>query len=256
MQGLGSSGPEYVVMDGLVIMNGYGWSPGEYTVIDSLLNLNWNDERINHDAWLQSFYQEAGAPIAIGAGIAVTALRAEAPVVKAEAQLARDAVKAESLAVKEAASLSIPGKITGQFDMVNNPGPLANIINKPAGNFAGGKYREIVLSETVTFYRAGGTGGKSLGQWFTVEPPTSVVQVRIDRAVKPEWIDPLTGNLIAKSPIDSVYAVRVPAGTKIYVGPVSSQGGVYVGGQSMEQIFISEPWKINGVEVISKNLLK
>ena len=90
----------------------------------------------------------------------------------------------------------------------------------------------------------------------TVEPLLSVAQVRIDRAIKPEWIDPLTGNLIKKSPIDSVYAVRVPAGTKIYVGPVSSQGGVYVGGQSMEQIFISEPWKINGVEVISKNLLK
>jgi len=33
---------------------------------------------------LESFYQEAGAPIAIGAGMAVTALRA-----KAEAQLAK-----------------------------------------------------------------------------------------------------------------------------------------------------------------------
>ena len=126
----------------------------------------------------------------------------------------------------------------------------------PAANFARGKYTAVALTEDITLYRGGSSMGSPLGQWFTTSPPVSVAQVRIDTAVKPQWIDPLTGHLIAKLPIDSVYAVKVPAGTKIYVGPLGSQGGVYVGGQSIEQIFISEPWKINSLEIISKNPLK
>lgn len=59
--------------------------------------------------------------------------------------------------------------------------------------------------------------------WFTRKPPDSVAQVRIDSAVKPQWIDPKTGALQGSSPIDNVYAVLIPTGTRIYEGPVGYQ---------------------------------
>lgn len=35
------------------------------------------------------------------------------------------------------------------------------------------------------------------------------------------------------------------------MGPVGYQGGAYLGGLNTEQIFISQPWNISGVEVTS-----
>ena len=142
------------------------------------------------------------------------------------------------------------GKITGEFNMVENPGPLAKIPGNPASNFAGGKYTSVTLKEDVILYRGGDASGNPLGQWFTSEPPSSVAQVRIDTAVKPQWIDPQTGQLTGTSKINAVYQVRIPAGTTIYQGPVGNQGGIYVGGQSINQIFIPQPWKIPNVQVI------
>lgn len=144
-----------------------------------------------------------------------------------------------------------------QYNMVENPGPVAEMADNPAANFAGGKYDEITLEEDTILYRGGNSEGSGLGQWFTAEPPESVAHVRIDTAVKPEWIDPRTGVRTGTSPIDTVYKVKIPAGTKVYAGPTGYQGGVYVGGKP--QIFIPKPWENQGpggVEVMGSEPLK
>jgi hypothetical protein len=134
--------------------------------------------------------------------------------------------------------------------VINNPGPLAELRGSPAGNFGGGRYNAVELSEDVILHRGGDSNGKALGQWFTEEPPTSVAQVRIDTAVKPQWIDPVTGELTGSSPVDTVYAIKIPAGTIVYEGPVGYQGDISVRGDDIKQIFVHEPWKLPGVEVI------
>ncbi len=96
-------------------------------------------------------------------------------------------------------------------------------------------------SDTV-LYRAG-TADKPLGQFFSTETPQSVLQARIDKAILPQW--PGGGT----SPIDSAIGVSIPKGTTVYVGEVSSQGGIYVGGT--QQIVVPKPWTIDGVNVIS-----
>ncbi len=144
------------------------------------------------------------------------------------------------------------------FNMVENPGPLASLPGRPAANFAGGKYNQKVLQEDTIYYRGGASGGgkKALGQWFNASPPESVANVRIDNAVKPQWIDPDILELQSSSPVDAVYAIKIPKGTTVYEGPVGYQGGAYLGGQNNIQIYIETPWNINGVQVISENPIK
>ena len=105
----------------------------------------------------------------------------------------------------------------------------------------------------IEYYRAG-EDGKPLGQWFTSEPAESVAKVRIDAAVKEQWIDPVTGEITGRSIIDTNYAIKIPKGTTVYNGPIGYQGGVNLGGDVNLQSFIQEPWKLN-VEVISKTPL-
>lgn len=140
------------------------------------------------------------------------------------------------------------------YNMIENPGPLAKIDGQPASNFYGGKYNIEVLTEDRIYYRAG-QDGKPLGQWFTSEPAESVTKVRIDTAVKEQWIDQVTGEITGTSIIDTNYAIKIPKGTTVYTGPVGYQGGVYLGGEDIIQTFIHEPWKLN-VEVINKTPLK
>lgn len=137
--------------------------------------------------------------------------------------------------------------------MVENPGPLASLPNNPAANFAGGKYNTITLEDDLVLYRAGQAGGgrNALGQWFTREPAESVAQVRIDLAVKPQWKD-ANGALTGTSPVESVYQIKIPKGTTIYEGPVGSQGGIYLGGQDVMQIYVNQPWNIKGVQVLDE----
>ena len=142
-----------------------------------------------------------------------------------------------------------------EFNMIENPGPLTQIMDNPAKNFDGGRYNVEVLAEDTIFYRAG-QSGKPLGQWFTTEVPDSVAKVRIDTAVKPQWIDPITGELTGTSVVDTVYAIKVPKGTVTYIGPVGPQGGIYCGGYDKIQIFIETPWKIDGIEVVDSFTLK
>ena len=136
------------------------------------------------------------------------------------------------------------------FNAIESPGPLASLPGKPATNFYGGKYNQTVLTDDLVLYR-GGEAGKPLGQWFTREAPQSVAQIRIDSAVKPQWIDPKTGVLTGTSTIDTMYAVRIPKGTTIYEGPVGYQGGIYMGGSSANQIFVPTPWNIKGVQILN-----
>ena len=63
-----------------------------------------------------------------------------------------------------------------------------------------------------------------------------------------EWIkNLLTGKEKVKSMIEQVYAVKIPAGTTIYTGPVGYQGGMYFGGLETNQIFLPDT-RIPGVE--------
>lgn len=141
-----------------------------------------------------------------------------------------------------------------EFDMVNKPGPLADARfgdSPPAANFAGGRYNAETLQGPQTFYR-GGDEGHEFGRWFTDEPPQSVAHVRIDTAVKPQWIDAQTGEFQGASPVTTAYEIELPEGTTIYRGPVANQGGVYVGGA--EQVYVEAPWK--GGKVIGSWPLK
>ena len=139
-----------------------------------------------------------------------------------------------------------------QYNMIENPGPLAEMDRQPAKNFYGGRYNMEILQEDRIMYRAGDSQ-EEYGRWFTSEPPASVAKVRIDTAVKPYWIDPAKGIWTGSSPINCVYAVKIPKGTTIYTGPVGPQGGVHVGGYDIMQTFIELPQKI---EVVAKMTLK
>ncbi|WP_454835974.1 two-partner secretion domain-containing protein [Pseudomonas lini] len=149
-------------------------------------------------------------------------------------------VWAKRQAVKDLASL---GRVEGIYSAIK-PGPLTDNI---AETFSGGRYSVVTLDKDTVLYRAG-TADKPLGQFFSSEPPVGVIQTRIDKAVLPEW----PGG--AKSPIDTTFEIRIPAGTKVYVGEVGSQGGFYVGGT--QQIVVEKPWLIDGVKVISSSPLK
>ncbi|MFC4651860.1 hypothetical protein ACFO26_02980 [Lactococcus nasutitermitis] len=142
-----------------------------------------------------------------------------------------------------------------KYNAMTNPGPLAELENRPAQNFYGGRYNPDDLTVPKRYFRAGDTSNP-LGQWYTTEPPQSVAQVRIDTAVKEQWINPKTGQLEATSPINTVYEVEFPAGTTIYQGPVGTQGGIYQGGLGTQQIYIDKPWQIKGVKIISKTGIK
>ena len=140
-----------------------------------------------------------------------------------------------------------------EYNAYTNPGPLAK--DKHNLNFYGGRYNERVLTEDKIYYRAGSVSNK-YGRYFVETPPKSVIQVRMDTAVKPYWIDTRTsewtknlrtGEQTAKSMIEQVYVVRVPAGTVIYEGPIAPQGGMYLGGMETKQIFVPDT-RLPGIE--------
>ncbi|MBX8600593.1 DUF637 domain-containing protein, partial [Pseudomonas cichorii] len=137
-------------------------------------------------------------------------------------------------------TLGIP---RGEYSAVK-PGPLADEL---AETFSGGVYKEVVLQNDTVLYRAG-TAERELGQFFSQEKPGGVIQSRIDKAVLPVWPNG------AKSPIDTSFAVKIPAGTTVYVGKVGTQEGFYVGGT--EQIVVVKPWAIEGVKVLETEPLK
>ena len=146
-----------------------------------------------------------------------------------------------------------PDLQTYEYNSYTNPGPLNDLRGQPNVNFYGGRYDVEVLKSPKILYRTGDQSNP-LGQWFTESAPHSEIEVRINTAVKPIWTD-RSGNYTGSSPLNTVYEIKIPAGTTIYRGPVASQGGIYQGGLEYEQIFIETPWKIEGVEVISSKPL-
>jgi hypothetical protein len=119
----------------------------------------------------------------------------------------------------------------------------------PAANFTDGAYTSRYLSEETVLY-LGGEAGTPWGRWWSEDAPTSVDQVRNDKAVLPEW----PGGF--KSPIDSAYAARFPPGTAVYEGMTAPQTGVngriYPGGTPQVYIpdaknagEIMDEWRLN-----------
>ncbi|WP_017710546.1 DUF6861 domain-containing protein [Pseudomonas syringae] len=135
------------------------------------------------------------------------------------------------------------GDIIGTYSALD-PGPLPPDI---AATFTGGRYTVVKLERDTVLNRVG-TAEQELGQFFSRYTPDGVIQSRIDRAILPEW--PTGG----KSPIDTVFNVKIPAGTEVYIGEIGSQGGFYVGGA--EQIVVIKPWTIKGIEVMGSGPLK
>jgi filamentous hemagglutinin len=135
------------------------------------------------------------------------------------------------------------GKFLGEYSAVN-PGPLSADL---ALTFSGSKYSVVELSKDTVLYRAG-KSGQPLGQFFDINPPNSVLQARIDKAILPVWPNG------AASPIDTVFTIKIPAETKIYTGEVGYQSGFYLGGT--RQIVVLKPWAIDGITVIDSRSLK
>ena len=135
------------------------------------------------------------------------------------------------------------GEITGTYSAFEL-GPLDIDVAK---TFIGGRYTAVKLDSDKILRRAG-EKDTPLGQYFSEEVPGGVLQTRIDKAVMPEW--PNGG----KSPIDSAFDIKIPAGTEIYIGEVASQGGLYMDGTP--QIVVIKPWMIEGVQVMGSSPLK
>lgn len=187
--------------------------------------------------------EELSAQTSAGLKAQYAAKPANAYTIKAQADKAGASLTAVPPAMPVVAVGAATGKVLGAFSAID-PGPLLSDV---AGTFAGGQYQVVELLEDATLYRSG-VSGKPLGQYFSTEPADSVLRTRIDKAVLPVWP---TG---AVSPLDTSFAVKIPAGTHVYVGVVGAQGGMFVGGT--EQIVVIKPWDIPGVKVIASKPLK
>ncbi len=208
-------------------------------------------DRINR---MEVEYQKAGASGSFNAGveggklvtdiaglIAGGAGTAKITAGVTEKIVAKVVGKAESATANVA--INFPNKILGEYSAIK-PGPLDNDLAK---TFSGAKYQEVVLKKDTILYRAG-VSDKPFGQFFSSEPPQGVLHTRIDKAVLPKWPEGGT------SPIDSSIAIETPVGTKIYIGEVGSQNGLYVGGT--QQIVVPKAWAIRGAEIMEVKALK
>ncbi|MBK9922228.1 MAG: hypothetical protein IPP09_03460 [Elusimicrobia bacterium] len=121
-----------------------------------------------------------------------------------------------------------------QFDAMN-AGPLPEGVAK---TFWGGKYSEGVVPPGMQLKLwKGGTAANPGGSFYSFEVPKSRSLVRIDSAVKAQWVDN-RGVLLAESPVDSAISLTLKPGEKFYFGPTSNQSGVYMGGIDRIQVFV------------------
>ena len=128
--------------------------------------------------------------------------------------------------------------VRGATYIGENTGMISNDI---ASTFMGNRYKTYILNEDTELYRAG-VNGKPFGQFFSKDAPISEIQTRIDKAILPKWPNG------AESPINTAYKFNIPKGTYIHVGEVGYQGNAFIG--ASEQVYIHEPWNINGVKVL------
>jgi RHS repeat-associated protein len=144
---------------------------------------------------------------------------------------ARAAAQAEALLVGgEGVVAAKAGPI--RWSPINGPGPVGADV---AATFRGGSYTELVTSEATTLYRAYGGEAGQLGRYWTRTPPVGPVQSRIDSALNPAW-----GNAA-----NSVAAIRVPPGTRIFEGFAAPQGGLLGGGSQVYIQRIDPRWGLN-----------
>jgi hypothetical protein len=113
-----------------------------------------------------------------------------------------------------------------------------------ASTFIGWRYKTYMLTEDFILYRAGPLRTSRPG-YFSFDKPVGELQVRFDKAIKPVW--PGGG----ASVVNTGYAVKIPKGTVVHVGEVSTQGGLFSGGTN--QVLIENT---KSVRIIDKYQLK
>ena len=122
------------------------------------------------------------------------------------------------------------GKILDEADALN-PGALGDELKGLAETFSGGRYATIELDRPLIAYRAWTPGqSNEFGAFWTLEKPQGSLQSRIDSALLPEWGKVRGTAFNAQATHYSV--IEIPAGTKIHIGEIGSQGGMWVGGKS------------------------
>jgi len=124
-------------------------------------------------------------------------------------------------------SKEIAGAQSQGFYDAMNPGSLPE---RHAVNFAGGRYEEVILTQSTEFVRVYGGKANLIGRdgtYVSMDTQVGGLQSAIDYAVNPAWGN--DGSMVSR--------VVVPAGTKIYIGPAANQGGAWVGGKT--QVYIA-----------------
>lgn len=77
-----------------------------------------------------------------------------------------------------------------------------------------------ILPTDIVLFRVGASN-RPLRPYLTFSPPPSEIAARIAFAIPCWWVDPQTGVFRGASTIDTVFAIRIPAGTTVYIGPVA-----------------------------------
>jgi RHS repeat-associated protein len=125
---------------------------------------------------------------------------------------------------------------------MGNPGPLDPSV---AQNFPGGQYSQMTVGgegwEFDALYRVYGGASDEDGPWYTPTPQVGGLQSAIDLAVNPNWGAAGTpgGNPYSNGlNMGNVVCVYLQPGTQVFVGPIASQGGAWVGGGGGIQIYV------------------
>jgi YD repeat-containing protein len=116
----------------------------------------------------------------------------------------------------QTSNVVIAGRQVGGATFIN-PGPLSE---RAAATFSGARYTIVDTAEDVILYRAWGADAAEFGGFWSTLPPRGSLAAKMDSALLPKW-----GNSATEWT-----AIRVPAGNRLYVGEVGTQGGIYVGG--------------------------
>jgi hypothetical protein len=194
--------------------------------------------------WLGNLAPAAAATVFSG-GAAAGLRGAEAAdrITAGAAGIERLADGEDALAASARLAKTFEGDHQWTFDVMH-PGPLtpddaslAALRRSAAQTFASGKYDLASSDKPYVLFKAGDSPG---GRFFTFDPPASEAQVRIDSAVKPHWTTP-EGTYTGSSSLDKGYAFVVEHPEHpVAVGPVGTQGGVYLGGPDKLQVFVDD----------------